>query len=98
MICSFAETEEETAYTADYLPDVSYDGYEYRIIEYEEYLLYQEEAAGSVMDDAIYQRNLLAEEKFDINITSKKCKIPSAKDRETFSEETTRDCRTELPV
>ena len=78
MICSFAETEEETAYTADYLPDVSYDGYEYRIIEYEEYLLYQEEATGSVMDDAIYQRNLLAEEKFDINITSKKYKIPSA--------------------
>lgn len=64
------ETEEETAYTADYLPDVTYDGYEYRIIEYEEYLLHQEEVTGSVIDDAIYQRNMLAEEKFDINITS----------------------------
>ena len=65
-----AETEEETAYAADYLPDVTYEGYEYRIIEYEEYLLHQEELTGSVIDDAIYQRNMLAEEKFDINITS----------------------------
>ncbi len=65
-----AETEEETAYAADYLPDVTYEGYEYRIIEYEEYLLHQEELTGSVIDDAIYQRNMLAEERFDINITS----------------------------
>ncbi len=65
-----AEPEEETSYTADYLPDVTYDGYEYRIIEYNEYPLHQEEVTGSVIDDAIYERNLLAEEKFDINITA----------------------------
>lgn len=64
-----AETE-PTRYEADYLPDVSYDGYEYRIIEYEEYPLHREEAVGSVIDDAIYERNMLAEEKYDINITA----------------------------
>ena len=64
------ETEEETAYTAEYLPDVSYDGYEYRIIEYTEYPLHKEEVTGNVIDDAIYQRNMLAEEKYDINITA----------------------------
>ena len=31
-----AETE-ETRYTADYLPAVTYDGYQYRIISYDEY-------------------------------------------------------------
>lgn len=63
-----AETEPER-YVADYLPDVKYDGYVYRIVDYEEYPLHCEEATGSVIDDAIYERNLLAAEKFDIQFT-----------------------------
>lgn len=57
---------EPEKYVADYLPEKKYDGYEYRIVDYEEYPLHREEATGSVIDDAIYERNLLAAEKFDI--------------------------------
>ncbi len=61
-----AETAEETGYKADYLPDVSYDGYQYRIISYDEYPAHVEEMTGEVIDDAIYQRNTLIEETYDI--------------------------------
>jgi len=63
-----AETE-ETAYKADYLPDVTYDGYVYRIIAYEEYPAHTEELTGEVIEDAIFQRNSLIEETYDINIS-----------------------------
>lgn len=70
-----AETDTESAetdaekYVADYLPEKKYDGYEYRIVDYEEYPLHCEEATGSVIDDAIYERNLLAAEEFDIKFS-----------------------------
>ena len=64
-----AAEPEETAYKADYLPDVTYDGYVYRIISYEEYPAHVEELTGEVIDDAIFQRNTLIEETYDINIS-----------------------------
>ncbi|MBQ3176278.1 MAG: hypothetical protein IJB52_00495, partial [Clostridia bacterium] len=62
-----AETE-ETRYTADYLPAVTYDGYQYRIISYDEYPAHVEELTGEVIDDAIFERNTLIEETYDIAI------------------------------
>ena len=68
-----AQTEpEETGpirYEATYLPDKNYDGYNYRITDYEEYPLDTDEQSGNVINDAIYERNMLAEEKFKIKIT-----------------------------
>lgn len=60
------ETAEATAYKADYLPDTTYDGYQYRIISYDEYPAHVEEMTGEVVDDAIYERNTLIEETYDI--------------------------------
>ncbi|MBQ3178366.1 MAG: hypothetical protein IJB52_11160 [Clostridia bacterium] len=63
-----AETEAETEfrYTADYLPDVTYDGYAYRVIAFEENPAHVDEPSGDIIDDAIYQRNILLEEQYDI--------------------------------
>ena len=63
-----AETEAETEfrYTADYLPDVTYDGYAYRIHAFEENPAHVDEPSGDIVDDAIYQRNMLIEEQYDI--------------------------------
>ncbi len=63
-----AETEAETEfrYKADYLPDVTYDGYTYRIHAYEENPAHVDEPSGDIIDDAIYQRNILIEEQYDI--------------------------------
>ncbi|MBQ8641544.1 MAG: hypothetical protein IJ480_04945 [Clostridia bacterium] len=63
-----AAEPEETGYRADYLPDVTYDGYQYRIISYDEYPAHVEEITGEVVDDAIFQRNTLVEETYDIEI------------------------------
>ncbi len=60
---------EETDYKADYLPDVKYDGYSYRIIDYEEYPMHIAEPSGDIVDDAIYERNLKVAEKYDIKFT-----------------------------
>ena len=62
-----AETE-EIKYVADYLPDVTYDGYQYRIISYDDYPAHVEELTGEVIDDAIFERNTLIEETYDIDI------------------------------
>ena len=63
------EAETEFRYKADYLPEVTYDGYEYRLISYEEHPSHMEEATGEVIDDAIYERNLLIEETYDIRFS-----------------------------
>jgi len=66
------ETEpEETGYHADYLPDVTYNGYEYRIVCYPEYPKDITEPTGDLVDDAIYTRNMMLEEKYDIAFTTK---------------------------
>lgn len=62
-----SETEPEK-FAADYLPQVSYDGYQYRIISYDEYPAHVEELTGEVIDDAIFQRNTLIEETYGIEI------------------------------
>ncbi len=63
-----AETEpEETKHVADYLPDADYNGYEYRIVEYEEWPAHVDEPSGDVVDDAVYQRNTLIEETYNIS-------------------------------
>ncbi len=64
-----AETEpEDTGYKADYLPNVTYDGYKFRIVGYEEYPKDIAEPSGEIVDNAIYTRNLLVEEKYDIEV------------------------------
>ena len=66
-----AETAEETEfrYKADYLPDTDYGGYEFKIVAYDEYPADQQEENGNLINDAIYQRNRLVEEQYDIKIS-----------------------------
>lgn len=61
---------ETTLYAADYLPDVTYDGYEYRIYDYEEWPAHIDEPSGNIIDDAIYKRNMIVEEKYDIKFVT----------------------------
>ena len=64
---------ETTKYTADYLPDKTYDGYEFRIVVpiSEAYdaitTAHVEEESGDTVNDAIYKRNITIEEKYGIN-------------------------------
>jgi len=72
------ETEEPESgpahYVADYLPDVSYGGYEFRIVstssglfaDYPEFWADTTEETGETVNDAIYKRNRLIEERYDI--------------------------------
>ncbi len=61
---------DESLYVADYLPNTTYDGYEYRIYDYEEYPSDIEEPSGNIINDAIYKRNIEIEEKYDITFTT----------------------------
>ena len=65
-----AETEPETEfrYRADYLPEVNYGGYTFKIFAYDEYPADQQEETGNLINDAIYQRNRLVEEQYGIVI------------------------------
>ena len=66
-----AETEpEETGYHADYLPDVTYDGYLYRVASFADYPKDITEPTGDLVDDAVYTRNMLLEEKYNIAFTT----------------------------
>lgn len=62
---------EDTSYHADYLPDVDYGGYEYRVLDYEEYPIEIGEQSGSIINDAIYTRNRLIEERYNIHFVAK---------------------------
>ncbi len=68
LVSETQSQEESTGYSADYLPDADYEGYSFRIAAYEEYPLHMEEENGNMIDDAIFKRNQLAEEKFNIDI------------------------------
>ncbi|MCL2814622.1 MAG: hypothetical protein FWD23_08485 [Oscillospiraceae bacterium] len=65
----------EFKYIADYLPDVKYNGYEFRVLSTPN-TAYDglhtafdvEEETGSNVEDAIYKRNRIIEEKYDIKI------------------------------
>ncbi len=61
---------DESLYVADYLPNTTYDGYEYRIYDYEEYPSDIEEPSGNIINDAIYKRNIEIEEQYDIAFTT----------------------------
>ncbi|MCL2814744.1 MAG: hypothetical protein FWD23_09110 [Oscillospiraceae bacterium] len=61
-------------YAADYLPDKDYGGYEFRIVSpiagifvnYPEFWGDTEEETGEVQNDALYKRNRLIEERYNI--------------------------------
>jgi len=63
-------------YVADYLPDMKFDGYEFRIVspnggifvDYLEFWADAEEENGDVLNDALYKRNRIIEERYDIKI------------------------------
>ena len=63
--------DEKIKFTADYLPEVTYGGYEFRMVSptgYGVYYMYAdiEQETGDVIGDAIYRRNRLIEEKYGI--------------------------------
>lgn len=61
---------EDTEYRAEYLPEVDYNGYEYRIIGYSDsYPPVIEKETGAIIDDAIYRRNQKVEEQYNIKLT-----------------------------
>ena len=60
---------EKTGYRAEYLPDVDYNGYEFRVIGYSDmYPVDFEKESGAIIDDAIYRRNRIVEEEYNIKI------------------------------
>ena len=71
------ETEpEKVEYMGYGFPDVDYGGYEFRILNYEIMswgytTMAVEEQNGDVINDAIYMRNAVVEEKLNIKITEK---------------------------
>ena len=80
-----AETEpEDTGYKADYLPDVTYDGYQYRIVCYAESPKDITEPTGDIVDDAIYSRNMLLEERYNIEFVTSEISTNDYKDMETM--------------
>ena len=60
-------------YLTDYLPEKSYEGYEFSILTFEDHIsgtnmFIAEEQIGEVLNDALYTRNAVVEERFDIKI------------------------------
>ena len=61
---------EDTGYRAEYLPDVDYNGYEFRVIGYSDsYPPVVEKETGAIIDDAIFRRNQKVEEQYNIKLT-----------------------------
>ena len=67
---SQTEAAEESKYTADYLPEVDYGGYEFRMIDYAENAQYIPEETGNIVEDAVYKRNRLIEEQYNVKFTA----------------------------
>ena len=63
-------TVAETEIVAD-LPDVKYDGYNFRIFVEDDYIkhIYAEEENGESVNDAVYKANLSVKERFDIKMS-----------------------------
>ena len=62
---------EDTSYRAEYLPEVDYNGYEYRIIGYSDhYTPVIEKETGAIIDDVIYRRNKKVEEQYNVKLTA----------------------------
>ncbi|MGN1410656.1 MAG: hypothetical protein ACI4XJ_10860, partial [Eubacteriales bacterium] len=75
------EVDEKLAYAPD-LPDVKYDGYSFRIVSRNDDMhsynvhtrdLYSEGMNGDAINDAVYERNALIEEKYDIKVVLTTC-------------------------
>ena len=61
-----AETEDPFPYTS-HLPDADYEGFLFRVMGEEMRDHYEsEEQTGEVINDAVYQRNMAVEEKYNI--------------------------------
>ena len=56
----------------DNLPDVKYDGYEFRFYTFGDYgsMYTPSEEDGDIVNDATYRRNRTVEERFDVRIKS----------------------------
>lgn len=57
----------------DYLPEKDYGGYEFSIVTFEDHIsgtnmFIAEEQIGEVLNDALYKRNLIVEDRFNIKI------------------------------
>ncbi len=65
-----AETAADTSYSANYLPEADYDGYEFRMITTSDLLCVAdvEEMNGEVLNDAFYTRNRKIEDMYNINL------------------------------
>ncbi|MBE6560038.1 MAG: hypothetical protein E7662_02830 [Ruminococcaceae bacterium] len=63
-------TTAETEIVAD-LPDVKYDGYNFRIFTEDDYIkfVYADEENGESVNDAVYKSNLAVKERFDIKMS-----------------------------
>ena len=61
-------------YVADYLPDTSYDGRHFRIGTFgsDKYVLTSEDVQGNVVDNAIYTRQSIIEDRYDVIFEEKK--------------------------
>ena len=70
---STTQSEEETRYTPD-LPDVTFDGYEFKILQrspemqWGEVCIWADSENGEPINDAVYKRNVYIESKYDIKI------------------------------
>ena len=71
------DTVTETVEKAD-IPEDKYEGYEFRMLANEKSVnkLFAESETGDALNDAVYQRNRMVEERFGIKISS----IPSSTD------------------
>ena len=60
-------------YSTDYLPEKDYEGYEFSILTFEDHIsgtnmFIAEEQIGEVLNDALYTRNAVVEERFNVKI------------------------------
>jgi len=70
---SAAGTAEFDLYATDYLPEKNYGGYEFTIVTFEDHMtgtnmFIAEEQTGETMNDALYKRNIVVEDRFNIKI------------------------------
>lgn len=78
------ETTEEEARKAipDDLPERDFEGYEYRILTYQPEDYEIEELTGDVVEDAIFDRNLRVNERFNVDVTAVKSASIDSLDKE----------------
>jgi len=67
-----AETEFDRTTVSDDLPEITFNGRDYRFITEDEYAyqVYAEEYTGEAMNDVIYERNERVQNRFDIKIST----------------------------